>query len=153
MGNVPLGVISGTAMLPMVSGMGQRLLRLILQMDVVFFKNDVVVRSEALLDARDGLIRVAGAEIAATEIDGKAAVVERTGLVDAVHAGRHDAIHAHLGADALRSDDREQNLRPQAGNADSRFDQQHQATSSSSISTSARPGDADWFHSQLNRTV
>src|SRR5579885_6434 len=133
--------------------MGQRLLRLILQMDVVVFKHHVVVRTEALLDARDSLIRVARAEIAAAEIHGQAAIVQRAGLVDAVHTRRHHAIHSHLGSDSLRGDDREQNLRPEASNADSRFEQQHQATSSSSIATSARTGAADSLHSQLNRTV
>jgi hypothetical protein len=101
---------------------GQRLLLVELDMDVIVFKYYVVVRAEALLDVRDGLIRVARAEIAAAEIDGKTAVMQRAGLVNAVHARGDNAIHAHIGTDALRSDDREQDFRPQARNADSRFE-------------------------------
>src|SRR5579883_1028192 len=100
----------------------QRLLLLELDVDVIRFKNHVVVRAEALLEARDGLICVARAEIAAAEIDRKAAVVERAGLVNAVHARGDNAIYAHIGTDALRSDDSDQDFRPQARNADSRFE-------------------------------
>jgi hypothetical protein len=84
----------------------QRLLLVELDVNVVVFKHDVIVRAEALLDARDGLVEIARAEIAAAEVDRQAAVVQRAGLVDAVDARRHDAIHAHLGADTLCGDNR-----------------------------------------------
>jgi 3-hydroxyacyl-CoA dehydrogenase len=96
-----------------------------LEVDVIDFKNHVEVVAQARLDAREELLHVREWNVARANVDGRARIVERTGHVLAIHAGRDGEVVARFLVHTFRSNRREEDLGAHPGDPDSSLEEKH----------------------------